>query len=475
MSIAKNYFYNLSYQIASIIIPFITIPYISRVIGSSGVGVAAFTNSIVQYFILLGTLGISLYGNRTIAYVRDDIDKRSKVFWEIFTFKLITTSISYLTFLILFYFRPTEYRTLYLIQSINILAAAADISWLFMGLEDFGKVVARNFMVKVGSIAFIFTFVKSPDDVWIYVLISALGNLIGQAIMFFYIPRYVKFVKVSIHDALHHFLPTLKLFIPQVAIQLYVVLDKTMLGILSTQSEVGIYTYSQRIVKAVLVLVTSLGTVMLPRVSNVYAKGDMDGVKTYVKKSFNFASYLSIPMAFMLAGISKGFVSWFFGKDFYESYKLIIIMSPIIAAVAWSNVFGVQLMLPMKKEKEFTISVTGGAIVNFVLNLLLIPTFKATGASIATLVAEFVVTSIQMLIMWKIVKGFFKEVYKYFIASVVMLFCILWLYRLLDGIALTISQIVVGALVYFAIMWLFKAEIQRDLIRKILNVKMNKS
>ena len=150
-------------------------------------------------------------------------------------------------------------------------------------------------------------------------------------------------------------------------------------------------------------------------------------------------------------------------------------MSPIIVAIAWSNVFGVQLMLPMKKEREFTISVTGGAIVNFVLNLLLIPAFKAIGASIATLVAEFVVTSVQIFIMRKIIKGFFKEVYKYFIASVVMLFCILWLYRLLDGAVLTISQIMVGALVYFAIMWLFKVEIQKDLVRKILNIKMNKS
>lgn len=474
MSIARNYVYNLIYQIVSIITPVITIPYISRVLGSYGVGVASFTNSIVQYFILFGTLGVSLYGSRTIAYVRDSCAERSKKFWEIFFFKLITTSISFSLFLIIFCVSNVKYKIVYLAQSINILGAAIDISWFFMGLEEFGKIVARNLLVRVMSLALVFVLVKSQEDIWKYVLIGSLGNILGQLIMWIYAPKYVERFQITFKDVSHHFIPIFKLFIPQIAIQIYVVLDKTMVGVLSNESEVGIYSLSQRLVKTLLMFVTAMGSVMLPRVSNVYAKGDMEGVKRYIEKSFNFASYLAFPITFGLIGISRGFVSWFFGQEFLRASYILVVMSPIIVAIAWSNVLGVQLMLPIGKEKEFTLSVTVGAVTNFILNLLLIPRYQALGASIATVFAESMVTATQMAFLRKFLpfRRLLSDVWKYFISSIAMLIGILAFYKFFErGILLTTLQGMAGIAAYYLCMTILKPEIHKLVMSKLKEFK----
>lgn len=255
-SIAKNFTYNLMFQIVSLLIPLMTVPYISRIIGKEGIGVYSYTLSITQYFIILGTLGVALYGNRQIAYVRDDKEKMSKTFWSIAVLQIITTSIA-LIFYILIFGSNKRYGSTYLIQSINIIGAMIDISWLYMGLEDFKKIVTRNLVVKILGIMCIFCFVKSYEDLYIYIVINGLMILVGNLVMWMYIPKTVLKVKLKITDIKEHLVPIIKLFIPQIAIQIYVVLDKSMLGTLANMGEVGLYDQSQKIVKLILGLVTS--------------------------------------------------------------------------------------------------------------------------------------------------------------------------------------------------------------------------
>ncbi|MCB2357866.1 flippase [Clostridium estertheticum] len=468
-SIVKNFTYNLMFQIVSLLIPLITVPYISRILGKEGIGVYSYTLSITQYFIILGTLGVSLYGNRQIAYVRDDKEKMSKTFWSITVFQLITTSIALIFYIIFFGFNK-KYGSTYLIQSINIIGAMIDISWLYMGLEDFKKIVTRNLIVKILGVICIFSFVKSYDDLYKYIAINGFMILFGNLVMWMYIPKTVLKVKLKITDIKEHLVPIIKIFIPQIAIQIYVVLDKSMLGTLANTGEVGLYDQSQKIVKLILGLVTSLGVVMLPRMSNTFANGDNEKMNNYINKSLNGVAYVSIPMAVGLAAISKEFVPWFFGPDFGQVTFLIIISTPILFLIAMSNVFGMQYLLPANKTKEFTMSVTVGAIINVILNFMLIPKYRAIGACIATVMAEFSVTMIQYTFVRDLIRKryFLVNMLKYLVASVAMFIVVRVIGNYMGvRIITTVIQAISGSVIYVIILILMKDEINLFIFRTI--------
>lgn len=469
-SIAKNFMYNLLLQIVNLFIPLITVPYVSRILGKEGIGVYSYTLSIGQYFIILGTLGISLYGNRQIAYVRDNKEKMSSTFWSIVFLKIISTSVALTVYLLIFGFRNT-YRTVYLIESISIVAAMIDISWLYMGLEDFKKIATRNLAVKITGVAGIFIFVKSYCNLYDYIFINVMMDFLGNLIIWMYIPKTISKVKVKLIKIKEHFIPALQVFVPQIAIQIYAVLDKSMLGSLANTSEVGLYDQSQKIVKLVLSLVTSLGVVMLPRMSNTYANGDSKKMNEYLNKSLLGVSYVTIPMAVGLAAISNEFVPWFFGPDFKSVSYLIIILTPILFFIAMSNVLGLQYLMPANRTREFTASVTIGAIINMILNFTLIPRYMAIGSCIATVVAEFSVTLVQYICLRKNInkRNFFTKLTKYFLAAMAM-FIIVKLIGVYMGarIITTMIQVFIGIVIYIIILTLLGDEINFVIFRTVI-------
>lgn len=455
MQLVKNFFYNVSYQLLVIILPLITVPYVSNILGAEGIGDYAFTYANMQYFVIFGMVGISLYGNRQIAYVRDNKEKLKNTFYSIYTLQLICTTTS-LIFYLLFtlVFNNESYKWLYIVQGINILAAMVDISWLFMGLEQFKKTVVRNTIVKLVSLASIFIFVKSSDDTIIYTTIIALASLIGNLTFWFYIPKTIGFKKIRISRLNLHLKSSLALFIPQIAIQIYILLDRTMLGVITNTIQVGYYENSQKMVKLVLTIAMAIGTVMMPKIANTVASGDMKKVRYYVESSFFFVNALSIPLMFGLMGVAKELVPWFFTDKFSGIENLIIISSLIILAISWSNVLGMQLLVPLNKTKEFTISVTLGAIVNLALNLAILKKFGATGACISTIVAEFTVTIVQIYFIKDFINpiNLIKSILL-FIPSAVSMYIVV---RIIGnsmgaGILTNIVQGVLGALTYFII------------------------
>ena len=339
-------------------------------------------------------------------------------------------------------------------QGINIIASMADISWLFMGLEQFKKTVVRNTIVKLVSLASIFIFVKSSNDTVIYTLILALSALIGNLTFWFYVPKAIGFKSIKISGLNLHLKASLALFIPQIAIQIYILLDRTMLGTITDNIQVGFYENSQKIVKIVLTLVTAIGTVMMPKIANTVASGDMKKVKYYIKNSFFFVSALSIPLMFGLMGVAPELSPWFFGNNFVGIEKLIVISSLIILAISWSNVLGMQLLVPLNKTKEFTISVTSGAIINFILNLVLIKRVGATGACISTIISEFTVTSVQFYLIKDFIKAkeLIKPVLLFIPTATVMYIFVRIVGRSMGaGIVTNIIQGIVGVISYFII------------------------
>lgn len=472
MNVKKNYLYNVVYQLIAIIIPMITVPYVARVIGSEGIGLNAYSNSLAQYFVLLGTLGTSLYGNRAIAYVKENEKKLSLTFWSIFFLRIAITLIALVLFYI-FLFVTNNFKAIYLIQSLYIIASMVDISWLFMGLEDFKKTVVRNLIVKIISVILIFSVIKSPKDLALYVLILGGSQVLGQLTMWIYLPKVVNKCKVNFKHIKKHIFPSIQLFIPQVAIQVYVVLNKTMLGYFTNFSEVGYFDNADKLVKIILSIVTALGVVMLPRVANTFAKGDMAKVNSYVFKSFNFVTYISVPLMFGLAGIAKNFIPIYLGSGYEKTAVIIMIISPIIVLIAWSNVIGQQYLLPIGKNVYYTVSVCIGATTNLAINFFLIHSLSSYGVSIGTVIAELMVTAVQLHFVKNELpfKKLFRGLWRFFFAGIVM-YAGVWLIGnyLVSGMIGVLIQVGSGGIIYLSVLLIMKEETNQRVIREALGV-----
>lgn len=469
MKVVRNYLYNVGYQVLAIIVPLITSAYVSRVLRPTGVGANAFTNSIIQYFILFASMGIGYYGNRQIAYVREDRKKMSKAFWEIQIVKTIMTLISYMAFVIfmIFYTRQADYMWA---QSINLVAVAFDISWFYEGIEDFKVTVLKNSFVKIISMIAIFILIKGPNDVTLYIIVLAVSTLLGNLTLWPNIRRDLPKVNVKILNPWRHFLPMAELFIPQIATQVYVQLNKTMLGGMVSETASGYYQYSDSLVKLVLALVTATGTVMLPHVANAVAKGSMRKVNEMLYKSFDFVSAVSYPMMFGIAAISLTLAPKYYGSGYEPVGKAMMIESIVILMIAWSNAIGVQYLLPLNRVKQFTASVTVGAVVNIILNVPLIHIWGLNGAMWATVISEFSVTLYQLWIVRHLLsyKSLFHGSWKYFFSGLIMFLIVFWMNRnLKDSWLMMGVEVIVGVIVYSLFVLMLRAPIVyevRDLI-----------
>lgn len=477
--VKKNFVYNLAYQILVVILPLITTPYISRVLGTEGVGIFGFTRSILSYFVLFGTLGVALYGRREIAYRQNDKKSRSEVFWQITIIKVITVSIA----MFIYYFvcaRSGEYSLYYKILAFELLAHMLDVTWYFQGLEQFKTIAIRNIIVKLAFVALIFLLVKTPDDLWLYFVLFVGSLILSNLPFLFMLPKTVGKVKINFVDTTKHIIPILALFLPQVMSEVYTVLDKTMLGFLiEDMNEVGIYEQSQKIEKFSLSIVTALAPVMSARIASLYSEKKKDEIKEKMSKSFHFIWFLSVPIAFGIAGVTANLVPWFLGNEFLGAIPVMQIGVILILAIALSTTIGQQYLIPTGRQKVFTWSVFAGAITNFTLNLILIPNFKAVGAIIASVLAECAVVGVQLYAIKKVIpiREIFRTSGKALISGTLMLVSVVILGNFLPAtIAGTLVQIVVGALVYVGAMTVLRDSMMieswgmvKDTLNKVLH------
>lgn len=462
MKVVKNYLYNAGYQILNMIIPLLTVPYISRVLGAHDVGINEYTNSWVTFFYLMGQMGITLYGNREVAYHRDDLYERSRTFWGVESLQLMTIGLSLIAYFSAVMLFSTTFKYYFLMQGLWIIATGVDVSWYFMGLENFKVTVVRNALVKLASVILIFTFIKSTADLGKYILILGGSQLVGNLTLWPYLKGNLVWVKIGEWHPFKHFYPSLLLFIPTITTQVYLVLNRLMLGHMSSQVALGNFGQSDKIVKFVLAIVTATGTVMLPHVANKFAKGDIKGVRNSLYASFDFVSAISIPMMFGLMAISAKFAPWFLGGQFVPAGKIMFIESPIIVLIAWSNVTGTQYLMPVNRVKEFTTSVTIGAVSNIIFNLFLIGAWGANGAALATVGSEFLVTASQMVMIRKTIsrRQMFREIWKYIISGLAMFIIVNRICNLIQmTIANLILEVALGIVVYLVGLFLLKATI----------------
>ncbi|ARQ92321.1 polysaccharide biosynthesis C-terminal domain-containing protein [Levilactobacillus brevis] len=461
MRVVRNYLYNVFYQVFILIIPLITTPYLSRILGPTGIGINSYTNSIIQYFILFGSVGVNLYGNRQIAYVRQDRIKLTRTFYEIYFMRLVTIIIAYMCFIV-FVSLVGKFRFYYFAQSISIIAAAFDISWFFMGIENFAVTVLRNFIIKLITLISIFVFVKDSSDLFVYILILSLSLLIGNMTLFPSLRKYVGKLPINELKIWHHFIPSAILFLPQIATQIYLVVNKTMLGAMTSIQAAGFFDQSDKIIKMVLAIVTATGTVMLPHVANAFSRGKIEKTKQYIYVSFEFVTAISIPLAFGLAAVSNKFVPMFFSSRFVAVVPLMMIESLVIILIAWSNALGTQYLLPTQQVKSYSTSVIIGAVVNIIINIPLIIFWGAIGTAIATVLSELSVTIYQLIAVKNqlVLRKLFINTDKYFSSGVVMFFIVFCMDTFLSAqwkwLAL---EILVGCMVYILMLLLLRVHV----------------
>lgn len=420
--IKRNFLYNVFYQILILIIPIVTVPYISRVLGVDNIGIYSYTYSIANYFMLFAMLGIKNYGNRTIAKVRDNKEKLSKEFLSIYTIQIIMTFLMMILYFIFIIFFANKYIEYFWLQSINIIAIIFDINWFFFGLEKFKITVTRNAILKILSLILIFMLVKTSNDLWLYIIILAGSSLISLLLLIPFLLKEIVIVKFKLNDVKKHIKPILILFIPVIAISVYQVMDKIMLGSMSEISEVGYYEQAEKIVSIPLGIITALGTVMMPRISNLVAKGDISKVSKYMDKSIEFMMFLSMPICFGLISISNNFIPLFLGSKFSNSIILIYYLAFTIPIISFANVIRTQYLIPKEKDSIYLVSVIGGAIINLILNYILINKYNAIGACIATIFAELFVMIYQVIKVRKEIplNNYIKISLMYFIKSLIL-------------------------------------------------------
>lgn len=472
-SLKVNFLYNAAFKLLNILFPLITFPYVARIISVDGIGKVNYTLAIIEYFILISQFGIPTYAIRECAKYRDDKVKLSKTVQEILLINVIMIVLSYAMFFGMLDIKAFHnYKTLLLIMSINIITTNLGVEWFYQAIEEYKIITVRNLLVKIVSIILIFTLIKNESDYILYGLIIVISTALGYLLNFYQLRKYIHPLKrFSNYNIKKHIKPILVLFAMAFTISIYLNLDKVMLGLMSGDKAVGIYTASNKMVKMVLALVTALSTVMLPRMSYYIDKGLKDEINNLIKKSLDFIFMISIPSTIGIVMLSKQLILFFAGNDFTEAIFTLKILSPIIIAIALSNLTGIQILMAHGKERLVLVSTIFGAVINLLLNLILIPMFQQNGAAIATLIAEIAVTLIQFKFSFSYIKSNIKiyNIINYFIGGfLIFITCTVLNMFIKDILLSTIIDVFLSILVYITYLYITKNEIINEILEKFV-------
>lgn len=469
----KNYTYNLIYQILAIIIPFITTPYVSRSLGVTAIGDFSYTSGIVTYFGLIAATGTVSYGNREIAIHHNNLQERSILFWEIFSFRLFTCLLAIIAYIFFVFSSLPEYRMMFIIQFFTVFSWIIDVSWFCQGMENFKITAIRNTIVKIVATIAIFAFVRKPEDVLVYTFINSFASFLGNFTMWGYVIKNVKLVSLSKIHCFKHTKGILQLFIPVIALQVYTVLDKTMLGAFVNTTEVGYYTQADKIIQMATTVISSLTTVLLPRISTMARENDISEMKSLLSKSLDFIFALAFPMCIGCVLIIDQFVPVFFGQGYEPVTNIVRVQSILFIIVNVGRLFGTTLVA-LGQQTKYTVAVIFAAMMNFCLNSLMLLVFHegAIGVSIASVMAELSAAVLQMIFVRKLItiKMLFYSVSNYLFAAIIMgaVICILR-FVVGAGVFQMITEIVIGCLVYFLVLIIKKDNLILNIFSSIKN------
>lgn len=386
-SVLKNYLYNALHQLLALFVPLITTPYLTRTLGEEGIGIYSYSLSITNYFMLFILMGLENYGNREIAEHKDDPDDLASTFSSIYYMQLLVGIAVMFIYGIYALFIASD-PVIALIFALNVASACFDVGWCLYGLELFKTIAIRNTLIKLVTTVAIFLFIRDSGDVLPYCLIMTACNLLSQLSVWPAILKRVRLVKVPMKKIFCHFKPNLYLFLTVISVGIYKSTDKIMIGIADpSKAQVGFYELSERIIAIPNMLITALGNVMMPRVSNLVAKKD-DSYLKLILTSLIIAMALASSMCFGIMAVSREFVPLFYGEGYETCITLYLILLPCSLFMSFANVLRTQYILPNHRDKTLVKVGFYGLALNICINMILIPRMGAAGAAIGTLIAE---------------------------------------------------------------------------------------
>lgn len=475
-SVKLNFILNTTRIFLGVFFILVTTPYITRVLGAENLGKVDYVNSIIQYFILFTALGIPNYGIREIAKTRDNVFDRTKTIIELGIILIITTIIGYV---VLFFLLNNingfkELKTLILIMSTWILFNNIGFEWFYQGIENQVYITIRFIIIRLIVLILMFLFVKNSKDYIIYGIILVLMNSGSNVLNLINIRKYLSFKNITLKklDLKKHIKPVLIIFAASLSISIYLQLDVVMLGNVS-EKIVAYYTVPNKLIRLVLVVITALGTVLVPRITNCLKNNDMENYKKYVNYSIKYILMISIPSVVGIFLLADNIILIMAGEKFIESILTMRILVFILFIVGIAYFLGFQLLYPHGLEKYYTYSVTTAAIINFIFNYIMIPKYYQNGAAIGTIIAEL--TGVMLMLYFT--RNYLKEVefynlknLKYFISSIIMGLIILFIKSLKLGNILTIIiSIFLGSIIYFIILFLLKEDIVMQGLKLLKN------
>lgn len=468
----SNIFFNTTYQIFLVIVPIITAPYLSRVLGPDNMGKYSFVETMITLFTTVGLIGLYDYGTREIAYVRDKSKReRSKIFFEITLIRLILLVVSLSIYWI--YISHSPYRFYFICAMVWLIANFLDPTWFFNGMEEFKLITIKNFIIKITTIVLIFLMVKNQNDLYKYFFIIGIGQVINIILLVPNLKKHIGFYKFRCFNIARHIKPTIKVFLPQIAALVYTQVDKVMIEALTPNiANVTFYDNAEKIVKVPLAVITSINLVLMPNNANLFINGKIEEVKQIINKTIQVVLLITLPMAFGLASIGFTLVPWYLGVEFTEAGYIIVWLVPIIIALALSGISANQYFIAINKTNYLTKSYIYAAILNVIVNYIFIPRIGCYGAALGTVVAETVSVGVQYYYMSKDIKiiDSFKSVIKYIIASLIMCVVSVFIGCILGAkVTTTLLQIIVSVLIYCIFLILSKDRLVFDFISQLKN------
>lgn len=412
-SIKFNFIMNAILTVSGVLFPLLTFPYISRVLQADGVGKITFLTSVVSYFVLFSQLGIPTYGIRACARVRDDREKLTKTVHELFFINLVMTMLAYIVLFILYYSveRLREESLLFFILSIAILLNPLGMEWLYKSLEKYTYITTLSIAFRTLALILMFVFVREKQDYIIYGAITVFGTSMASILNFINIRKYVDFYKIKASYGIRkHIRPIMVFFALSCATTIYTNLDMVMLGFVHDDAAVGYYNAAVRLKVILVSVVTSLGVVLLPRLSYYVQNGDRDKFLEISQKAFHFILLISLPLTIYFILQSENIINFLAGAGYSESVLPMQIILPTVILIGITNLFGIQILVPLGKEKLVLYSVFVGVIINLILNIFLIPKYSYIGTAISNLAAEIGVLAIQIYFVRDMIKDMIKNV-----------------------------------------------------------------
>lgn len=472
-SFKVNYIFNTIYQLINVVAPLLTAPYISRVFTATEIGKYSFINSIATYFVLFGGLGTITYGQLEIARVKGKSDQISKIFWSVLFTRLIAILLSAGLYVILSLNMDNEYHNLLYVHLIYIIAQIFDISWLLQGLEDFSTIAIRNIVVRILTVILVFCLVRTAKDIVTYAILMVGGVLVGNIALLRYPRSIIHVYKPKFVDISNVIKQSLPYFVPTIATSVYTVLDKTMLGFLSESiSQNGFYDQAHKIEQILVLVVTSLSTVLIPKMAFLFSEKRISEINGILAKSLKYTIMISFPLTIGLFFLSSSFIPLFYGDGYEPCTNLLRIFCILIIIVGLDNVIGKQLLMPSGRQKQFNKGVIIGAFVNAVLNIALIPRFNAYGAAIASVLAEITIL-LSFIIFTKRDFNYIvlaKESKNYLISSFVLILCLVLCSRIqLEGVLKIIITTISGISVYSITLILLNDELFKKIMSSIID------